>query len=486
MRRLSKSKVMAWLQCPKRLWLEIHRPELLQFSARAEQSFAIGHEVGAAAQGLCPDGVPIGFQGELSEALAETDHLLGSSGNRVLFEPAFQHAGVLVRADILERRGNGFHLIEVKSSTSAKPHYFNDIAIQTRVIAGAGHAVSSVELWHIDNTFVYLGDGQYDGLFVRLDLTNEIADIVGQVPGWVSQCQQVLSGPQPEIAVGKQCTEPYECPFISHCSPAEAEYPVFILPYGRALAGRLRLQGYKDLRDVPQDRLNSERHLRVWRSTRTGQAELDSQAAQALAALPYPRYYLDFETAQFAVPIWAGTRPYEQLPFQWSCHIEHREGQLSHREFLDTAGLSPMRRFAETLIAAVGKEGPILVYSTFENTVLNNLIDRFPDLRKELEEISARFVDLLLIARNHYYHPAMMGSWSIKAVLPTIAPELAYDTLGEVQEGGGAQDAYRAIISPDTTDDRRVTLMADLRAYCRHDTLAMVEIARFFEGRHAH
>jgi hypothetical protein len=483
MHRLSKSKVMSGLQCPKRLWLEIHHPELMQFSARAEQSFAAGHEVGAAAQGLHPDGVLIGFEGELAAAMAETTQMLERNGNLVLFEPTFKHGGVLVRADVLARRDNSFHLVEVKSATSAKAHYLYDIAIQAWVIGGAGHVVRSAHLWHIDNQFVYPGGGDYGGLFVRVDVTEEIAELVRQVPAWVAECQKVLSRPQPDIAIGKQCTEPHECPFIGHCWPAEAEYPVSILPYGGALVGRLRMQGYEDLRDVPQDRLNKERHLRVWRASRTGQAELDPEAAEELAKLAYPRYYLDFETVQFAVPIWPGTRPYEQLPFQWSCHVEDEGGKLEHFEFLDTEGEAPMRRFAEHLISALGTAGPILVYSKYERTVLNKLIERYPDLRTPIEAIIARLVDLYPIALSYYYHPAMKGSWSIKTVLPTIAPELAYDRLGEVQDGGGAQDAYHEIISPDTPDERRAALVADLLAYCRHDTLALVEIAWFFEGR---
>lgn len=474
---------MSGLQCPKRLWLEINQPELMQFTDRTEQSFKAGHEVGSVAQRLNPDGVLISHVGDLSSALAETAHLLSQSGDAVLFEPAFQHGGVLVRADVLSHRGDGVHLVEVKSSTKAKPHYFNDIAIQAWVIGGSGQSFHTAQLWHIDNSFVYPGNGDYRGLFANVDVTEEINQLKHQVPEWVAGCQKVLSGPQPQIEVGKQCTDPNECPFLSHCAPAETDYPVSILPYGGALAGKLQTQGYKDLREVPQESLSSERYLRVWRASRTGLAELDQEAARELAGLPYPRYYLDFETMQFAVPIWPGTRPYEQLPFQWSCHVEYSSEKLDHREFLDTEGNAPMRQFIETLITALESNGPILVYSSFERTVLKTLVERFPDLHAQIEGIINRLVDLYPITKSHYYHPAMKGSWSIKAVLPTIAPELAYDTLGEVQDGGGAQDAYREIIAHDTPDKRRKQVADDLRAYCCRDTLAMVEVARFFEGR---
>lgn len=480
---LSKSKIMSGLQCPRRLWLEVKRPEWMHFSDRAEQSFAAGHEVGAVAQRLHPKGLLIGFEGELSSALAETGHMLQRPGDLSLFEATFQHGRVLVRADVLIRRGGGYHLVEVKGAASLKPHYLYDVAVQAWVIEGAGLPLKTIQLWHVDNSFVYPGGGDYQGLFVREDVTEEVTELMRQVPAWAAQCQKALLGEEPQIDVGKQCHDPYDCPFLDYCEPAEAEYPVSILPHGGALASRLRQEGYKDLREVPQARLSSERHLRVWRVTKRGLAELDEGATRELAALPYPRYYLDFETVQFAVPIWAGTRPYEQLPFQWSCQLEDKAGVLQHREFLDTAGEAPMRRFAETLIEALGAAGPILVYSNYERTVLYQLRKRFPDLDAPLEAIISRLYDLHPVAKDYYYHPAMLGSWSLKEVLPTIAPELSYETLGEVRDGGGAQDAYREIISPRTDPPRRDTLAADLRAYCYRDTLALVEIARFFEGR---
>jgi Domain of unknown function(DUF2779) len=481
---LSKSKIMSGLQCPKRLWLEIHHPELMVFSDRAQQAFEAGHEVGAVAQRLHPSGVLIGFEGELDAALAETRHMVLHAGNLALFEPAFRHDGVLVRADVLTRQGDGVHLVEVKSSTQAKPHYLDDIAILVWAINGAGQSVRTAELWHIDNSFIYPGNDDYDGLFKRVDVTAAIGARLGHVPGWVADCRRVVAGPQPDIAVGKQCTDPNECPFIGHCIQETAEYPVSLLPNGGKLVGTLSIEGYQDLRDVPGERLNSETHLRVWRVTRSGQAELDPQAALELRRLPYPRYYLDFETIQFAVPIWPGTRPYEQLPFQWSCHVEEKAGQLDHREFLDTTGAAPMHAFIKSLIAAVGTTGPILVYTSFERTVLTNLIERFPELRVPIGAAIDRLVDLHPIAKAYYYHPAMKGSWSIKAVLPTIAPDLAYENLGEVRDGGGAQDAYRVIIDPHASAEQRKVLEADLRMYCQHDTLAIVELARFLEGKY--
>ncbi len=253
-----------------------------------------------------------------------------------------------------------------------------------------------------------------------------------------------------------------------------------MLPRGGKAVATLRAAGYRDLRDVPDGTLTAPNHVRVWRATKTGRPDITPGAGAELAALPYPRFYLDFETVQMAVPIWAGTRPYEQLPFQWSCHVEKADGSLEHGAFLDLSGTPPMRAFAESLIAFVGTDGPIFSYSSFEQTILKRCAIRFPDLGRTSEcDSRTRLVDLLPLAERSYYHPAMMGSWSIKSVVPTIAPDLDYGKLGEVQDGGQAGVAYLEAIDPRTATARREAIERDLSAYCAHDTLAMVRLAHF-------
>ena len=184
---------------------------------------------------------------------------------------------------------------------------------------------------------------------------------------------------------------------------------------------------------------------------------------------------------QFVVPIWAGTRPYAQVPFQWSCHVEEEASVISHREFLADGTGDPRREFAETLVEVLGNAGPIFVYSPFECTCMRELANNFPDQALALNAAIGRVVDLLPIARNHYCHPEMRGSWSIKAVLPTIAPDLAYDNLA-VSDGGIAQVAFGEILQPETTPERRAELREGLLRYCERDTVAMVRVARHFQG----
>src|SRR5690606_11414262 len=154
---------------------------------------------------------------------------------------------------------------------------------------------------------------------------------------------------------------PYACPFTHYCTPAQPDYPVTCLPHGGRTARKLQEEGILDIRDIPEGRLRSATQERVRNVTRRGRPDLRAEELTVLRDLPFPRYYLDFETVGFAVPIWAGTRPYQQLPFQWSVHVEAADGGLEHREFLDTSGEAPMRRVAEQLIRTLGREGPVVV-----------------------------------------------------------------------------------------------------------------------------
>lgn len=485
---LSKSRIIAWKQCPKRLWLQHHRSDLLEVSAEAERGFQIGYEVGEVAQGLYPNGILIEDNDDLTAALASTRNAMAAHPDRPIFEATFQHDGVLVRADLMLPTPAGYRMAEVKSSASVKPYHIDDCAVQAWVLKQNDILLCSVELAHIDTSFVYRGDGNYQGLFRHEKLDELVTPLVARVPDWIHGARDTLAGDEPAVEAGSQCNEPFECPFKTYCTRNvdEPEQPEFSLDVfyrmHESAKDALRGKGFEDAREVPDEFLNAiQRWIR--RVSQTGVAELSPDAAKTLAHLPFPRYYLDFETINLAVPRWADTSPYRtQVPFQWSCHIETGLGELTHEMFLDVSGNDPRRKCAEAMIAVLGNFGPVFVYyQAFEKGRIAELADLFPDLAPDLWAINERVVDLLPIARANYYHPAMKGSWSIKAVLPTIAADLDYTSLA-VGSGGDAQEAYREILHPATPEHRKHELTDGLREYCRLDTLAMVRLAWFFQG----
>ena len=486
--RLSKSRILSGLQCPRRLWLETFRRDQMERSADAQAAFDAGNALGKLARKLYGPGLLIGHVDDVPLALRETRCALRAEGKRqVLFEAAFQHEGVVVRADVLVPVRGGYDVIEVKSSGSVKDYHLIDCAVQAWVIRNAGIPLRRVHLAHVDTSFVYRGDEDYEGLLLAEDITGDVLKLQDRVPGWVSGLKRVLDGEEPAITTGEQCSKPFGCPFHAYCrsqEPPGPKYPVSILWHGGKLIMTLHDDGFDDLRKVPSERLKSALHQRIRKASVTGRVFLDPEAGEILAGLAYPRYYLDFETIDYVIPRWAGTRPFQQIPFQWSCHVEQEDGVLQEEAFLDLSGTAPMRPFAETLLGTLGRRGPILVYNqSFEASRVKELAAIFPDIAVGLLALVARMVDLLPITRDYYYHPAMMGSWSIKAVLPTIAPELDYEKLEDVADGGQAQLAYLEAIDPHTSPDRRALLDRALRRYCGRDTLAMVRLAQALSGR---
>ena len=476
-KKLSKSRIISGLQCVKRLHQEVYHPERAEISDATQQIFAQGNQIGELACQQYPNGVLID-RNPLSEALRKTTELLNNPDCPPLFEATFEHEGVLVQADILIPGNEEVEIIEVKSSTKLKPTYLKDCAIQHWVITGAGHRISRIQLAHINNEFVYKGNLNYDGLLKQVDVLGEVSPDLKQVPVWIKQFKTMLENEEPEIKVGPHCNDPYSCSFKSHCYESLGEWPITDLPNLGKLVLELQEEGHTDIRRVPEDRLSNSLHSRVHRVISSQTPELDPQASVELAKLSYPRNYLDFETISFAMPIWEGTRPFEQLPFQWSCHIEDSPENFEHFEFLDTSGKPPMLDFAEKLISTIDNDGPVIVYSSFEEVVLRSLCNRFPDIAEELARIQARLFDLLPLTKKYYCHHEMRGSWSIKSVLPTVAPELDYGDL-EVQGGQAAQQKYLELITPGISENELKQGRTSLLEYCKRDTLAMVKLAQF-------
>lgn len=483
---LSKSRIISAWQCPKKLYLEKYRAELAVVSAQTQSLFATGHQVGKIAQELfgTADAVEIPF-GRIRAMLQETQTLIDGNASFPIFEASFQYQGVFVRVDALLPDHGGWRAIEVKASTSVKDYHVLDCAIQDWVMRGLGLPVTAISLAHIDNQFVYAGHNDYDGLLVEVDLTDEVRTVEPAVETLVSRARDAVSGAMPDVPVGAHCNKPYECPFTNFCWPAGAEYPIAGLGGSKARLGDYVALGHTDIRDVDPASISADTQRRIHRVTQSGEAEILGGARCILSALPYPRYYLDFETIAPAVPFWRGTRPYAAVPVQWSCHIDNGQcdgvhADMQHEEFLDLSGEPPMRALAERLIKCLGDEGPVVMYTNYEERVINGLIELFPDLEGPLQDIVDRLIDLHPIVKDNYYHPKMLGSWSIKAVLPTIAPHMDYAMLAGIKEGTGASDGFIEAISSLTTQEHRDELEEQLLRYCKFDTEAMAEIVRFF------
>jgi hypothetical protein len=318
MRNLSKTKLLAFRQCPKRLWLEVHRPDLREETAATEARFQIGHEVGEIARRLYdPDGLGalIDAQAEgFGPALARSVALLDSSAP--IFEAGFAADGALAFADIMLPAGKkpkrSWRMVEVKSSTTVKDYHRDDIAIQAFVALAAGVRLESIALAHIDSEWRYPGDDNYQGLLIENDLTTEAFERDDEVKDWIGAAQSVVRRrSEPQIHTGAHCFDPYECGFLAYCQSQEApaEHPVEWLPrlQSKAVKDFIETKAIKDMRDLPDEYLNDIQR-RVKTHTISDRPFFDHVGAAAkLAQYKLPIGFLDFETIQFAVPIWKDT-----------------------------------------------------------------------------------------------------------------------------------------------------------------------------------
>ena len=453
----------------------LNRPELAKTkkSPLAESGIAVGRQARKEFSG----GVLVNRFQQDSNPFSETNTYLNDENVTAIFEAGFRYQDTEVFVDILQRDGSSWNLIEVKSSSSVKDEYIDDVTVQYMVLSNAGIAINRIELMYLNKNFIYQGNENYHGLFIREEISERVIHHTRFISDEIERLKQNITKGEPVRHVDGHCKNPYNCEFKSYCEKQDGQYPVSWLPNAAVAIRKLHENGIYDIRDIPVNILTSETHIKVRRVTINGHEELESNAADILRKLDYPRYYLDFETINFAVPIWQGSRPSQQHPFQWSCHIQKKDSTTTHKDFLDVSGKDPRRKFAESLIAACGTEGPVIVYNqSFEKGIIKNLAGVYEDLSDQLLAINARVFDLLPIMKKYYYHPDMKGSWSIKSVLTCLVPELRYSDLGDVQDGLMAQSAYHEIISGKLSKEEKDSLYADMLDYCKLDTYAMLAV----------
>jgi hypothetical protein len=481
--RLSKSKYLSGLQCLKRVYLEIHQPQLATAPDASTQAILdMGTEIGELARRRFPDGVLVtaGYR-QREAALAHTAELVQDPTVPAIFEGAFFHDGVLVRVDIVERvppqegMSPSWRLIEVKSSSRVKDVHLDDLAIQSQVLMGTGLSLVSTCLMHINTDYIY-EEGEVDlaELFTIQDVTEAVMNRRAEVPGHVAAMKMVLAQSQPPaIEPDHHCHSPYECPFWNHCTKDKPARWIYYLPGSKHVVGRLVEQGISMIDDIPAGTTLSLAQRRVKDNVEWVSAKL----GLALQSVCYPVHHLDFETVMLAVPRFRSTRPYQSIPVQWSNHIEQESGELVHQEFLHSEVTEPRKRWAEALIESLGERGSICVYSAYEEAMMNQLVEAFPEFRSAFKAIIKRLWDLHPVIKDHYYHPAFQGSYSIKSVLPAVVPSMSYEDL-VIREGGQAASEYHRMVFVETDWIEQTTIREALLRYCARDTLAMVELRR--------
>lgn len=440
---ISKSSYIRGMKCPKALWLHFHQPEDRDEISESQQNiFDTGHNVGTLAQQLFPGGIDAsrGEPGKVAEAVEYTRELI-AGGQNVIYEAAFSDGETLCYMDILVKENGKWRAYEVKASTAVKNYHIMDAAFQYYVITRTGLALADIFLVHINNQYIRHGEIDVKQLFAKEPLTSIILPMLETIPGQLQSLNTMLNaGFMPVMDMGGQCTSPYPCDFIEFCRSSLPDEP----------DGNYQ---------IPASR---------------NQAELDSFKAQ----LEYPLFFMDFETIFPVIPIHDESRPYQQVPFQYSLHVLADKAQYmpEHYFFLGNPPSDPRPAFIESLLDRLGTKGSIIAWNvTFEKTRLKEIARDFPQYSGRIQLLYDRLVDLMVpFRRKHLYEPEMNGSYSLKAVLPALVPDLSYSGL-EIQEGGSASLTYESLYD-DPDSESIAKKRDDLLKYCELDTMSMVRI----------
>lgn len=482
---LSKSRYCSGIQCPKMLWMKKYMPEKAVDTGR-DAVFETGNMVGDLAMGYFGDYTEVPYADDKSGMVRATRELM-DVGTENICEASFVYEGLYCAVDILHRNGDGWDIVEVKSSVTLHDIYYHDMAFQCYVLRKNGLNIKGVYNLHLNNQYIRHGDLDLRELFTLEDCTDTVYDMLPDVPGNIERITgyvEEAGDTEPEMDIFLGCDKPYECVFKSWCTRHLPKPSVFDIGN---LAIKKKLDFYYKGIISFGDVINSKAKLNEKQSRQVETAyyhlpdTVDKEnLRRCISEYTYPLYHLDFETTQFAVPPYDDMKPYQQIPFQYSLHVQQYAGaRPEHHEFLGKEGTDPRRALAEQLCADIPADACVLVYNMmFEKGRLKELAEVFPDLEEHLMSIHDNIKDLMIPFRQQYYYSEKLGgSFSIKYVLPALCPddpELDYKALEGIHKGDEASAAFADL--PNHTPEEIETIRKNLLAYCRLDTLAMVKI----------
>jgi hypothetical protein len=474
--RLSKSRYTAGVQCHKYLWWKVHEPLALELQPDKvlEDRFNQGKQVGELARDRFPGGVLIDLPHQAVNERVKLTQKLIDDGVRAIFEATFLADNTFVAVDVLTPQDGGFHLTEVKSSNSQKEEHLPDVAVQIHVLKESGVRITGADVMHLNGECHF---PDLDNLFQRTDVTAAVEPLLNKV-GWEIEAQlRMLEGPLPDVPIGLQCHEPYECPFMERCWPKDPDHIMRLYNIGPKKGCDFLVTGVNRISDLPASQRLNVTQKRQIRAMKEQRIVVEPGLAEALQALDCKLGFLDFETIQRAVPVWPGMAPWEQAPAQFSYHEANGDGTYTHAEYLAEGPKDCRPELARAMIKATKGAEKVVTYSGFEKTKIRGLQKAVPEFRAELEMLEGKLVDLLPVVREHVYHPDFLGSFSLKYVLHPLVPELTYDDLvivdGLVASVEIARLLFVAGKIPKAEHDR---VRQDLLNYCERDTWAMVKV----------
>lgn len=487
--QLSKSSLIRSIQCSKSLYLYKHFYQLRDKVSRSQQQiFDRGQKVGLLARELFPGGKDLTPPSVFAydQSVAATKALI-SNNFPVMYEAAFRYNGILVALDILVHKEGKWYAYEVKSSLKISRTYLQDTAIQHYIITQCGLELEDFFIVHINGNFVRHGEIALEDLFKIQSVKEHALEQQPYIEQVIEDARKTIQADEiPEVEIGEQCFRPYSCDFQGYCWKGLQENPVFQLS-ALPLAEKVLLakSGIQSLKDIPEESISGRRQQNQWQAHLHQKEIIDFVALKSFFDdATYPVYFFDIEAAQPAIPVFDGTSPFQALPFQFSLHYKAAENEpLQHFEYIIPPGWDGRKQFLEMFLEYTQSPGVIVVFNTLlEKGILYQLGKLFPEYAHDIKERMTRFRDIEQIFKNDaYYHPAMNGAYSMKAILPAIDPRLGYQQL-EVKDGSDAMLLY-ASLHPEMPEDALQKALTQLKDYCRMDTLAVSYVYEYLRKK---
>ena len=474
--RISKTSYMAGLQCLKLLWNRIHAPDLLVEDDDRQRVLITGQEVGLYARKIFPDGIAIDSTLNMQDRIKATQNAL--SQGKTVYEAAINSGNIYAQIDILVPVRGGWDIVEVKSTTEVKDHYYQDVAFQKYVCGKSGLPIRQCRIATINGDYIKRGPIKVNKLFNLDFISREVAEVIRDVPKSVTGMIKALETKCPKIDVGPHCSSPNPCPLQSQCWAFLPKHNVFELHRIGARAYEFMEQGILRIRDIPAGAdLTRYQYIQV-KCVKTRKPHINPEAiAEFLDDLEYPVRFLDFESFSTPIPIYDGTKPYQQIPFQYSLHIlQGHKAKPVHYEFLAEGRNDPRPTLLLSLKKNIGCSGAILAFSmTFEKTRLEEMSQAFPEHRLWIKKTLPRFKDLLAPFRKAaYYHPDQHGSNSLKQVMPALTDRSYADM--DIAGGSAAADEFLRVTFGDVSAAEQRKISNQLLRYCGQDSGGMIDI----------
>lgn len=476
--RISKSDYVLGIKCPNALWFKKYRKDL-----QPEMNQAVldnGTAVGELACNRFPGGVRIVAKPWEEAAITQTKSAISENVPFIYEATLGTNTGEYCAVDILQNNDDGtWDIIEVKSTTSPHDYHIIDASFQRYVFTQCGVKIRNCFILTLNPEYSRHGALDIDELFTMHDVTEELQDLE-TVQAETARIRAILDGPELGIAISKtKCNKFYECGYKCHCWKDVPQYSVFDAFKG-ALADEIYSKYGADLHNVPAEVCEKQMHAGDIEAFLDNVDVINKDILRDFVdGLKWPLYFLDYESIMPAVPMFDNSRPYQQICFQFSLHVQRTPGgELEHYEYLhDDPKTDPRPGLIKKLIETIGDSGSVIVYNQgFEQGRNSEMARDFPEYAEQLNAINDRMLDLLIPFRARgLYRPCQNGGASIKQTLPAFVPEMSYENLG-IHNGTEASDQFMAFMTGKQTAEETKQMMSNLHEYCGQDTMAMVRL----------